>query len=847
MFKIALKTTLARKFRLLSTALAVTLGVAFLAGTFVLTDTIKRTFDDLFSDVFQNTDAYVQSATSIDADFGEEQRGRIPDTLIETARAVEGVAEAEGFVQGPARIIGSDGELIGDPNQAPLFGMSYRDGLLTPWELTDGSSAPVGPDEVAIDRNSADRGDLDVGDRVRVEAQAGSREFTLVGIVRFGTADSPGGASAALFDLATAQEFLGEPGEIDAVMVAAADGLSEEEITARVQAAMPEGVETLTGAEITADQQDAIEEGLGFFTTFLLVFACVGLFVGAFSIYNTFQVIVTQRTKEMAMLRAIGASRRQVLAAMLVEAFLVGLVAAIVGIGVGVGLAVALKAMLSVLGFDLPSSGLVFRPRTAVVALLVGTVVTMFSAVFPSLRASRVPPIAAMRDVAIDRSASSRGRFVAGFLITAAGAAGLVGGISAGEIKIVGIGVGLVFIGVFVLGPLIARPLARALGAPMAGIGFPGHLARENASRNPKRTSRTASALMIGATLVTAIAVLAASIKETIRDSYGEQFTGDWVVDSGSFGFGGVSPTIAADLNALPEVEAATGLRFGFAEVGGDAEGYASLDPDTAPALIDLQIVEGGFSELGGSSADTVMLQDGRARDLDAAIGDTVTLGFIDGSSRDLRVVGIYAKDDAIYGSEFVVSHALHESTGIDQFDLQVFVKLADGVSIEQSRSPIEGVVGAFPSADLQDRETFIDEQAATVDSFVNLIYAMLGLAVIIAIGSISNTLSLSIHERTREIGLVRAVGSTRPQTRWMVRYESWIVALLGTVMGIVIGVLFGYAIVAGLEEEGVIFSIPVTSLVIVIVGAVAAGSLAAIRPARRAARLDILQAVSSE
>jgi putative ABC transport system permease protein len=747
-------------------------------------------------------------------------------------------------VQAPARIIGSDGELIGDPQQAPLFGMSYRDTVLSPWVLTEGSRPPEGSDELAIDKNSADTGDLSLGDRVRVEAQAGAREFTLVGIVRFGSADAPPGESVALFDLATAQDFLGQPGEVDAVMVAAEEGISEEEITARVQAVMPEGVETLTGAEITEDQQDAIQEGLSFFTTFLLVFAGVGLFVGAFSIYNTFQVIVTQRTREMAMLRAIGASRRQVLAAMLVEAFFVGLVAAIVGIFVGVGLATVLKALLAGLGIDIPSSGLVFKPRTAVASLLVGTVVTMFSAVFPSLRASRVPPIAAMRDVAVDRSAASRNRFLVGTVITIIGAVGLVGGVSAGEIKIVGLGVALVFIGVFVLGPLIARPLARVLGSPGARMSFPGHLARENASRNPKRTSRTAAALMIGATLVTAIAVLASSIKQTIHDAYGEQFTGDWVVDSGSFGFGGVSPTIAAQLNELPEVEAATGLRFGLTQLDGDAEALVSLDPETAPVLIDLQVSEGGLAALG---TDGVLVGASRADDLGVAIGDSLAFTFLDGSTRDLRVVGTYDKDDAIYGTEFVVSHALAESTGVDQFDLQVFVKLADGVSIDEARPAIEGVVGAFPSAELQDRETFIDEQAAQVDSFVNLIYAMLGLAVIIAIGSISNTLSLSIHERTREIGLVRAVGATRPQTRWMVRWESWIVALLGTVLGIVIGILFGYAIVAGLDDEGVVFSVPVTSLAIVIVGAIAAGSLAAIRPARRAARLDILRAVSSE
>jgi putative ABC transport system permease protein len=843
-FKIALKSTLSRRFRLLSTALSVMLGIAFLAGTFVFTDTIKRTFDDLFADVYQGTDAYVRPASVTEDDFGNEYRGRFSDSVLPTVRAVDGVAQAEGFVQSYAQIIDKDGDPIGDPTMAPTFGMSFISGAVSPWRLVEGV-APVDGTQVVIDKESADKGDFEIGDPVEVTATAGTKTFTLTGIVKFGSTDSPGGASAALFDLQTSESFLGRPGEVDAILAAAQPGITEEDLTQRVAAALPQGqgLEVITGTQVTEESQDQIEEGLSFFNTFLLVFAGIGLFVGAFSIYNTFQIIVTQRTREMALFRAIGASRKQVLATLIVEALAIGLIASIVGIGLGVVVAFLLKGMLGLLGIDIPSGGVVFKARTAIVGLIVGMAVTVFSSVFPSLRGSRIPPIAAMRDVAIDRSASHK-RFVAGFLVTGAGVAALLGGLAAGEIGLVGLGAGAIFIGVFVLGPLIAKPLSAFLGSPLPRVrGIAGSLAKENAKRNPKRTARTASALMIGASLVTGIAVLASSFKGTIRDAYGKQFTGDEVVDTKSFGFGGLPTEIAGKIQQLPEVAAAASYRLGFGKVNGDDRTFAAIDPQQADQVLDLDPIAGSVADL---TDEGILLSKNRAEDLHVGLGDTVDMSFQNGTTKTLTVQGILDETDAVQSGQ-IVTQSLFDQSGADQFDLAIYIKNAPGVSQEAATPAIAQVTDEYPTATLRSREKYIDHQAGQIDTFVNLMYGLLMLAVLIAVASISNTLSLSIYERTREIGLVRAVGSTRKQTRSTVRWESVLVALIGTVLGIVIGVFFGYSIIAALDDEGAVFKLPIGALIVIIILAFLAGVLAAIRPARRAAKLDILQAIATE
>jgi putative ABC transport system permease protein len=725
--------------------------------------------------------------------------------------------------------------------------MSFIAGALSPWELTEGSRPP-GPGELVIDKGSADRGNLVIGDTVTVLTQTGPHQFTLVGIARFGSVDSPGGASTAIFDLVTAQQvMLGRTGEVDAVMVDAAPGVPEEELTARIAAVVPKGVEALTGTQITDETQDDMREALGFLGTFLLVFAAIGLVVACFTIYNTFQITVTQRSREMALLRAVGAMRRQVVWSQLLEAVILGITASVIGLVAGVAVAGGLKAMMEGFGIDIPAGGTVFTARTAVVALLVGTVVTIASAVFPSLRAARVPPLAAIRDAGAGVSPDRlRRRLLQGGVLTAAGIGAFIAGLVGSEIRWVGVGALLTFVGVFALGPAIARPVAAALGMPLAKItGITGVLARDNAMRNPKRTARTGGALMVGVALVAAITVIAAAAKDWTRDVFTEQFTGDYVVSTDALGFGGLSPEVAERLNELPEVEAAAGVRIGMArDVGSGADtGYVSVDPAAAGHLFDLGFVEGSLDAL---SPDGILIEDGEAADRQLAIGDTVQFAFVNGTTRALTVQGIYTEEDL--AGPYVVNHALHEQSGTDQFDFSIYVALAAGVDEADAEAAITAVSDDYPNAELQSRTEYIEDQASQVDQIVNIMYGLLALAVIIGLFSIANSIGLSIHERTRELGLLRAVGMTRHQTRVTVRREAAIVALLGTGLGASLGVFFGWAIGVALGGGGLTgFGLPVTSLVVIVVIGVLGGVLAAVRPGRRAAHLDVLRAISTE
>jgi putative ABC transport system permease protein len=847
MFALALRSSMANKRRLVGTALSVLLGVAFLSGTLVFTDTIGSTFDRLFASIYDDVDTFVRSDSTVETEMGGEQRGRLPESVVATVAAVDGVADAQGYVGGFAQIIGADGDAIGNPGQgAPTLGMSYAAGDLDLWQLTDGSVAP-GPGEVVIDQGSADRGDLTVGDRITVLTQTGPHEFALVGIATFGSVDSPGGASTAIWDLATAQEvLLGGVQEIDAVLVDAADGVTEEELTARVADVLPPGSEAITGSAMVEETQDAMREGLSFFNTFLLVFAGVALVVASFTIYNTFQIIVTQRSREMALLRSVGATRAQVLQSQLLEAVIIGLLASAFGLVAGVAVAGALKAVMEAVGIDIPAGGTVFQARTAVIAMVVGLVVTVGSAVVPSIRGSRVPPMAALRSVATERPRIQAGRRgVEGGVLVVGGVGAFVAGLAGAGIQWVGLGALLTFIGAFVLGPVVARPTASVLGAPVArAAGVTGLMATQNAVRNPIRTARTGGALMVGVALVAAITVIAASAKDWTHDVFGAQFTGDFVVSSDSVGFGGLSPDLAVQLGELPEVDAAAGIRVGSArDVAGDGTiTYVSVDPASASEVFDIGLVDSSFTDLG---PDGVLVEDGEAARRGLAVGDQLELGFVNGTVGVATVVGLYTDDD-LAGS-FVVNHALHEQSGADQFDFSIYIVTADGVSADDAQVAIASVSDDYANADLQSREEYIDTQAAQVDQLVNLMYGLLALAVLIALFSIANSMSLSIHERTRELGLLRAVGMTRHQVSSAVRWEAAIVATLGAGLGITLGVFFGWAISVTLREGGLAeFALPVIALAVITAIGVVGGVLASVRPAWRAAHLDVLRAISS-
>jgi putative ABC transport system permease protein len=851
MFRLALENLFARKFRLVSTSLSVMIGVAFLAGSMVLIDTIGSTFDDLFADIYEEVDVVVRSNESIDADFGEI-RGTIDEDILPIVRGVEGVVAADADIQGYAQLVDVDGDPIGNPGQgAPTFGFPWTDvDELNPMVIVEGEP-PRQPDEVVIDRYSADQGPFSVGDTVTVLLEGPPEEFRVSGIATFGDADTALGSSITVFTPETAQRVLGEPGRFDTVSAVGAEGIDQQELADRVAtaiAAAPGGARTevITGEALTAETQDDVASALGFFNTFMLVFAVVALFVAAFIIYNTFSIILAQRTRELALLRALGAGRGQILGSVMLEAVVIGLAASVLGIFAGLGVAALLKQLLAGFGVDIPTGSVVFEPDTVWVSLAVGIGVTVVSAVVPSRRASAIAPMEALRTSAGDGLGSLRTRLGIGAVLLGGGLSLLLWGLFGSppdRLLVIGPGAAAVFLGVAALSPLAVAPYARAIGRPIAASrGVPGELAQENTIRNPKRTSTTAAALMIGVGLVSAITIFAASANASIAEVIDEAFVGDLVIDSGTFGFGGLSPELAAEIDELPEVEAASGVRLGFAEVDGEDAILFGIDPATMGDIVDVGVLQGSVESLDEN--DLAVHQE-YAADQGWNIGDTVPVRFAETGVQSFEVTLIFEKDELT--GDFFIGSPAYEANYRDQFDFQVYVLRAEGTTPDEARTAVETVAARYPNAEVQDLQEFKQAQADQINQLLGLVYALLALAIVIALIGIANTLALSIVERTRELGLLRAVGMTRPQLRATVRWESVMIAVFGTVLGMTVGMFFGWVMVEALRDEGFSrFVFPYQSLLVIAIIAAVAGVVAAIRPAHRAAKLDVLRAIAT-
>ncbi len=848
MLRTTLKSLAAHKFRLFATSLAVMLGVAFMAGTLVLTDTIQKTFDDLFSDIYDDTDAVVRAEGAFDSQ-GIEQRGRVDESLLDTVADVDGVADAQPDIRGYAQLVDEDGDVVGDPeNGPPTLGGNWIDSdELNGFEVVEGD-APSSDDEVVIDKKSADDTGYRVGDAAQVLVKGGPQDVAIAGIAKFGDADSPGGSSFVLFTLDAAQQLIAEPGKFDGILVVADDGISQTEIADRIAPELPAGTEAITGEEITKESQDDVQESLGFFNTFMLIFAVIALLVGGFIIFNTFFITVAQRTRENALLRALGAKKRQVLVSVLLEALAVGLIASIVGIGVGILVAMGLKALITAIGFELPSGGLVLTANTIIISIIAGVGVTLVAAISPARKAGKVPPVAAMREVAVGSTGyGSKQRIIVGCALLVLGGAALALGLfgsSDNPVPLVGGGALLVFFAVATLGRTVALPLSRFIGWPLPRLfGIRGQLARENAMRNPKRTAATASALMIGVGLVAFISIFAASAKASFGSVIDRAFSGDFVVTSpAGFASGGLDPSLADSLNQLPEVDVAGAIRAGVAEIDGSTKQVLGAS-DEALELVDVDPVDGSPADLG---PETIAVFEDVADDKNLSIGDRVPVVFKDSGAKELTVAMIYGEQQP--AGEWLLGFETYEENFDDQYDFQVFVRKADGVDTPTARAAIDEVADGYPGAKVLDQSGYEDDQTMFIDQLLGLIYAMLLLAIFIALLGIANTLALSIIERTRELGLMRAVGMTRAQLRSVIRWESVIIAIQGTLLGLVVGVLFGWALVAALKDEGVeTFRLPVLTLAVIVVLAVIAGVLAAVLPARRAAKLDVLRAIVTE
>ena len=850
MFRMTLKGLLARKRRLVTTALAVTLGVAFMAGTLVLTDTIGKSFDNMFSDAYANTDVQVRQVAAFEGTQGMgAQRGRVDEALLPKLRSVKGVTVAEGEIFGYARILGKDGEAIGNPEYAaPTIGSQWSESKLNPFRLVDGQ-APRADNEVVIDRKSATDGKLAVGDTTTVLVQAGPQQVRIAGIAKYGAMDSPGGASFTLFKASVAQRLLAEPGRFDAISLIADSGVSERELVARVQAVLPPGTEAITGEVATTESQDQMAEAFSFFNTFMLIFAIVALLVGGFMIFNTFSITVAQRTRENGLLRALGASRRQVLSSVLLEALVVGALASALGLAAGVVVASGLKAMLAGFGLDIQTGAVVFGMRTVVVSVVAGVGITVLSALSPARKAAKIAPIAAMQaETKGSTGYGSKERILVGLALLAFGVgsmfAGLFGSLG-NPLAVLGVGVLAVFFGVSTLGRTISLPLTRVLGAPLPRLrGTAGALARQNAMRNPKRTAASASALMIGVGLVGFITIMASSTKASINAAIDRSVTGDLVVNSGTAMFGGIDPGFAKRVDTLPEVASATGVRSGLAKVGDSVKEIGAIDAASGYEIIDVKPLQGAPADL---RTDGLAVYEDEAKDRGLAIGDTVQVLFKDAGEKTLRVAMIYGENQPLQTSYLMTIEGF-EANFADDYDAQVYVKKAPTATVAQALAAVKEVATTYPGIKVFDQAGFKAEQGRQVNQILGLVYALLALAVVIALLGIGNTLALSIFERTRELGVLRAVGMTRGQLRKTIRWESVLIALQGTVLGLIIGVFFGWALVEGLSDQGIDrLDIPFVSLLVVAVLAAFAGVVAAISPSRRAAKLNVLEAIASQ
>jgi len=843
-FRIAIKGILGRKARLILTSLAVILGTSFLAGTSVFSDTLNRTFDNLFSDVFKNVDAYVRSTQVIDGNFGQEERQRISADLVSIVEKVPGVKDASPDIQAFARIIGKDGKPIGSDGQGPpTFGSIGEDFAGALWGIAKGEW-PVGPTEVVIDEASAKTGKYVIGDTVKVVAQSGSREFTLVGIASYGDVRSPGGATFALFDAVTAAEFLARPGFIDAILISGDGSVSDAKLTEAIQKALPATgkTETLTGAEITLETQDQIGSALDFFGILLKTFSFIALGVGCFVIYNVFSISAAQRQRENALLRAIGASRKQITRAMLIEATVVGLIGSIVGLAAGVGLSAGLSALLRAVNIDIPSGGLVLSQNTVTSTIIIGLIVTVLSAILPARRAGKVPPLAAMRATALEIAPPGRKRLITGLASIALGIA-VIGAVVAGASNnYLGIGILFVFIGTIVLGPIIARPVAMFLGSPAARFrGITGVMARQNSARNPKRTSRTASPVLIGVALVVAVTALAASIKGQIDDVFTAQFKGDYAISTDARGFGGISPSLAVDLNKLPQVEKATGFGFLTVKINDKGQYLTTITPETIEGLWNIGLIDATYADLKTSD---IFVSEKTAKKKNIAIGSVLQTTFGDGTTRPLTVAGFYVNNEI---GDYIANSNLVDGSAIIMFDIGVYIKTKENVSKAEAFTALDAAVKKYGQGELLTKQEYINKQSGQVNQLLGLIYGLLMLSVIISIVGIIITLLLSVFERQRELALLRAVGMTRTQVRTTVRWESVITSLLGAVLGVILGIGLGWVIVFALKDQGLTsFKLPVVPTIVIMIMSFIVGLLAAIYPAWRATRVNILDALNT-
>jgi putative ABC transport system permease protein len=853
MIRAALKSLLGRKVRLVMSTFAIVLGVAFVAGSLIFSDTLSRSFTALFASTVGDVVVRPEGGTTAD---GAPSTVTLPASLLDDLSSVPDAARVDGNVNAfGVFVVSADGKVVSGFGP-PAIGGNWSDAPaghgLEGLTIVEGHE-PHGPDEVVFDERTAERAGYQVGDQVDIIPSTAAAPGagggpptrlspTLVGIAGFPTGGSLNGATYAAFDTATAQDlFLGGEDAYTDVWVTADDGVSQSQLRDDVSDLLPDGVEAVTGDDAADEAASDLLQAISFITTFLLIFAGISLVVGAFLIVNTFSILVAQRSRELALLRALGASKRQVLWSVQLEAFVLGVLGATLGLGLGVLLAMGIRALFANFGLDLSGQPLIFAPRTFIASYVVGILVTMAAAWLPARRTARIAPVQALRDDVALPESSLRRRLWWGLALTVLGlvvlALGLFSDLPHGGWQTGG-GILAILLGVAAMSPVISRPfLAVARATYARGFGTIGNLAGQNALRNPRRTTATASALMIGLTLACTMAIVGDSAKASVDKSIEENFVGDYVV-SNVIGTA-FTPAIGDQMTQVDGVEHVVRERFQAGEYDGDRQGVAAVDPaDVGPLELD---VSDGDPE--GLADGSVLLQRSWAEDEGLAVGDELAFTMPAGE-RGYRVGGI-VEDNPVVFSPVVMTLGDFADAGFPDSDnvLILFTDRSPGI---QDR--LDAVVADLPIVTVKDQGEFAQEQREPIDQFVLIIFALLGLALIIAVLGIVNTLALSVIERTREVGLLRAVGVSRAQLRTMITLESVVIAVLGAILGLVLGTGFGIALMYAVRDQGLeVISVPIAQLLVFLVLSVVIGVLAAIFPARRAAKLDVLRAIAAE
>ncbi|MFG2422221.1 ABC transporter permease [Streptomyces sp. NPDC048448] len=836
--------------RFAGTFVAVFLGVAFLTGTLVMGDTLRASFDTMFGNAAKGTDAVVRGADTITTP-GESQGVRRPVdiALVRTIEKAPGVAAAVPDIEGAGQLVDAHGKPIGGQGPPTLAGNWIEDPGLNAYRIAAGR-APAKSGEVVVNRGAAKKGGLRIGDTTTLRTPDPVR-VTIVGLATFGGEDGMAQVTFTGMTQADAEKYLtAKPGEAAGIRVRAAPGVGQEKLVAGLTRQLPAGVEAITGQASARENTDMISSRfLTVFTTFLLVFSGVALLVATFSIHNTFAIVVAQRTRENALLRALGASRRQVTVSTLAEASVVAVTASAVGLGGGIGIAAGLQALFPAIGFPFPSGDLVISGLSLLLPLAVGVVVCLGSALLPAVRAGRTAPLAALRETAVDRSGASRARAAVGAALAVLAAGATLTGVLAGpSLWLAGLGAVLALAAFVVLGPVASSTAVRVIGVPLDRLrGVTGSLARRNALRSPRRTAATASALMVGVAVVSLFTVFGASLKATMDRTVSRSFAGDVAVSTPSFGAGGsgLSPGLAPAIGRQPAVKYAVGLGRGVAEVDGKGRALTVTDPAVLGRVFDLGAVRGSLDHLG---ADGIAVTRSEAVRQHLRTGDTARLAFTDGKQVNFTVRAVYGRSEL--AGDYVITRAAWAPHRTQDADTLVAVTFRDGVGAADGKAAVKRVAARYGDPEVQTRDEYARSSAGGIDMMLTLVYALLALAVLIALLGIANTLTLAIHERTRELGLLRAVGQTRAQLRAMVRWESVLVAAFGTAGGLALGAFLGWVLVKasdGASDSAFAFAIPPARLVVVALVGLAAGALAGLRPARRAARLDVLRAIGTE